>query len=459
MSENFILAGFDRVCINPEESVPLTGYANDAVQFHREILDDIYASCIALTDQNNSTALLITIDACWIQDTVGIPLRKEICNSTGVPEDRIYLCATHTHSAPSQFTDVDPCVERYIRHLIKQVVACVHAALNNRVRAEILAGSVNAKNMNSFKHYVTRDPETGEISFSGDQFGTYKNKEILGHVGQADNTMYLVKFSRTDDKDIILINWRAHPHFTCGYESYLLASSYIGPFVRELESKTGAYAAFFQGACGNVNATTRISAEVTYTNASDRIEQMYDYSRKLSEYALQGLNMLRKIQAGPIRSCQITHPGKVKHTYDHLYPQAKEVVAFWQKEYNPVAAKALAKSYGIRSQYHALDIVYCYEQGETNPIILNAVSIGEELAFVTFPGELFDTISVGTECQSPFEITLCFGYSHHHVGYMHTAVTYSYTSYETDITHFVAGTAEDVMNQYVKMLKGLKETL
>lgn len=226
MTKSTFLAGFSRICINPEESVPLTGFANDAVQFHKRILDDIHASCIALTDGENNSALLITMDACWVQDTVGIPMRREICATTDVSEDRIYLCATHTHSAPSQFTDVDPSVERYIQHLIKQVTACAQAALNNRAPAELYVGSIEAKNMNCFKHYAVRDPATGEISYAGDQFGTCADREILGHVGQVDNTMYLVKFSRTNDKDIILVNWRAHPHFTCGYESYLLSSSW-----------------------------------------------------------------------------------------------------------------------------------------------------------------------------------------------------------------------------------------
>ena len=197
----------------------------------------------------------------------------------------------------------------------------------------------------------------------------------------------------------------------------MIASSYIGPFTRELESRTNAHVAFFQGACGNVNVTSKIPAEVAYTNATEKLDRMYDYSKKLADYAMQALDNLSEITPGAIRTKQVTYMGKVKHTFDHLYEKAKEVVAFWQKEYDPAAAKALANSYGIRSQFHALDIVYCYEQGDTNPIILNAVAIGDELAFVTFPGELFDCISVGTERQSPFKTTMCFGYSHHHVGF------------------------------------------
>ena len=89
-------------------------------------------------------------------------------------------------------------------------------------------------------------------------------------------------------------------------------------------------------------------------------------------------------------------------------------------------------------------------------MILNAVSIGDDLAFVTFPGEMYDSISVRMEENSPFKTTLMLGYCHHHIGYLPSAVAYKYTSYETDITRFQAGTGEEVADTYVKMLKELK---
>ena len=114
--------GFSRICITPEEPMPPTGFANDAVQFHKDILDDIQASCIALTDADDNTALLITIDACWIQDTLGIPLRKAIWEATGVPEDHVYLCATHPLCPQSV-------------HLGRSLCGPIHPVLDQKGRA------------------------------------------------------------------------------------------------------------------------------------------------------------------------------------------------------------------------------------------------------------------------------------------------------------------------------------
>ena len=88
-------------------------------------------------------------------------------------------------------------------------------------------------------------------------------------------------------------------------------------------------------------------------------------------------------------------------------------------------------------------------------MVLNAVAIGDFLSLVTFPGELFDSLSAYVEDQSPFNTTLVLGYAHHQVGYLPSRTAFKYTSYETDITRFACGTGEKVANIYVDMLTEL----
>lgn len=481
--ESSLSAGFGRVCITPVEPMPLAGFGNDAERFHQCVLDDIYATCVALTDDTGSCALLITLDLCWVEDRMGAALRQAICRDTGVAEDRIYLCATHTHSAPSLHDHIGPCVQRYVSFLTEKACLCAREALADRKPCTMFTGNAAARNMNYFRHYQVRDLQTGEISYYGDQFGTLEGKEILSHVGQADDTLHLVRFARDGEKDILLVNWRAHPLFTCGLDRFELSASYIGAFVQELESLTGAHAAFFQGACGNVNSTTRIKKEWLASNmhpecqaralaeasrlpsvaekdrdlVGRRLTKMYTYAKNLTLYAVDALCNAKPAESGRIHALQVRFPASVNHDMDHLQTQAQEVLDHWHRTYDRDANGALGARWGIRSPYHAMNILHCCEQGQSNLLTLNAVAIGNDLAFVTFPGELFDTISAGLENQSPFKTTMLFGYSHHHVGYMPSAVTYVYTSYETDTTRFAAGAAEDVMAEYVRMLGSLKE--
>ena len=118
----------------------------------------------------------------------------------------------------------------------------------------------------------------------------------------------------------------------------------------------------------------------------------------------------------------------------------------------------MSEPYGIRSVYHAGAIKWnsLRNKEEDGWMVLNAVSIGEDFAFVTFPGEMFDSISVRMEENSPYPATMMLGYCCHHIGYLPSAVAYKYTSYETDITRFAPGTGEQVADAQVAMLRELK---
>jgi len=145
---------------------------------------------------------------------------------------------------------------------------------------------------------------------------------------------------------------------------------------------------------------------------------------------------------------------------DHLAPIAKELRQQWNKDFDTAKLKERALPLGIRSQFHAGAIWWNSERTkeEDGWIILNAVAIGDAFAFVTFPGEMYDSISVRMEENSPFFTTMMLGYCYHHLGYLPSRVAYKYTSYETDITRFAAGTGEQVADTQVKMLEELKNS-
>ena len=111
---------------------------------------------------------------------------------------------------------------------------------------------------------------------------------------------------------------------------------------------------------------------------------------------------------------------------------------------------------GIRSPYHANAIAYRTELPETLPLELNAMTVGN-LAFVSAPNELFDTISVYVEDHAPFDKVLTLGYANNYMGYIPSKFGYEYTCYESDCTRFAPGTGETIAQTMVDMLTELKE--
>ena len=451
--ENTFRVGYDRQEINPDESIPLSGFSNEKARFHTRVTEPICVTCVAVSDAEDTTFLMITVDFC-VAGGLAVDLREMICEAIGLPDDRVFIAATHTHSGPG-FAVLDmPCMQRYYAKTREKFLIAVNNALADRKPATMLTGSIEVERMNFVKHYKAYDPVAKEVSYLGDLFGSPKGKVLLDHASPVDKTMHLVKFPREGGKDVVIANWRAHPHFSGGFDKYDLSADYIGCFRDALELAEDCHVAYFQGACGNVNSSSRFPGECPYTNQRS-------FGAALAARAAEGLaKYMSPVEVGPIRTKQMEFYGEINHTMNHLKDVAKTIRKVWDTEFDMKKCMEMGEPYGIRSPFHAGAIMWNAERTkeEHGKIIMNAVAIGDSLGFVTFPGEMFDGISMRIEDNSPFFTTLMLGYCYHHVGYLPSKVAFKYTCYETDITRFAPGTGEALADQYVQMLEELKNT-
>jgi hypothetical protein len=74
--------------------------------------------------------------------------------------------------------------------------------------------------------------------------------------------MVLVKLAREGDKkDVVLVNFQAHPDHSTYLGFYQIAADFVGPLRDELEKLSGASVAYFTGASGNQNPISKIPEE------------------------------------------------------------------------------------------------------------------------------------------------------------------------------------------------------
>lgn len=443
--------GYNRQTVNPDESIPLCGYSNEPQRFHTAITEDFCITALAFSDGETSV-LSIGTDLCTVTDLVATEGRQRVHKATGVPEDRIFIAGTHSHSAPAMGRQDFDCIKRFTEKFFTHLERAAVAAMEDLKPSKIFTGSIETENMNFVKHYKMRDTVTGEISCIGDQYGTEKGKVYVDHMTKADPTLHVVKFQREGGKNVILANFRAHPHFTGGYTKYDLSSDYIGSFRMALEAMTDCHVVYFQGACGNINSSTRMSGERRYTNCRS-------YGLALAASACECLGKyMKEVTPTPIKTKQVKFYADINHTMNHLAEEGKRIWAMWRETYDREACNKEAAPLGIHSVYHAWAIYAnsIRTREKDGWMILNAVSLADQLAFVTFPGELFDSLSVRMEESSPFNTTLLFGYCCHHINYLPSMAAFKYGSYEVDTTRFKPGTGEQVADTYVEMLKELK---
>ena len=110
------MVGYSREDITPEGKVPLGGYGLSDRRLTDSVLDPLYLTCVAFKE-GDEMLLWFTMDLIGAKGDTMAQARLRISRKTGVPGDRIYFCATHTHSAPDLGSS-NPNIELYKENFV-----------------------------------------------------------------------------------------------------------------------------------------------------------------------------------------------------------------------------------------------------------------------------------------------------------------------------------------------------
>lgn len=428
--------GYGRIDIMPTEPVGLGGYGNGPHRIETHVLDPLFATCIAITDEKDETLLLITMDLICMEDVLNAALRKYITEATGLPQDRIIAAATHTHYGPDVGNPGRKAVDDYIDYAAKRTVKAVELALADREGATVLGCMEAVEGLNFVRHY---------------DYGERDGKRVaIAHKATADNRMRLLRFVREKGQDILMMNWQAHADSSGGGSATGISADYIGPLRAYLEAVTDCRFAFFQGACGNLNPSSKV------TPYPEKGLESVVYAGRLGTAALQLLNKAKPIQTGPMKTLQRMYKCLFDHTTDGQVPEAKKLWDYWLETGDFKGSSQRARELGYGSQYQARAILQRADAPEYLPMELDAIIMGE-LAFATAPCELFDTAGAYVIDNSPCDLTMMLAYCNDSRGYFPNHNAFRYGCYEVDTHVFSEGSAEGMAETLVDMLKELKE--
>ena len=440
--------GYARHSISPLEPCPLSGFGSGRNRISNRIMDELYASCIALTDAEGSTVLLFSLDQQRPQEEVIAEIRAAVTEASGIAADKIMVCSTHTHSTPDLYMTDMPAIPRYRAYMAAQCAKAAVDALNDRKSATFQAGSMDTEHLNFIKHY-----KQANGSFCGDNFGDANASPIVGHASQVYSRMHIIKILREGCKDLVVCNFRSHPTMTGGTNKLEVSSDFVGPFRDSVERQKNCDFVFFQGACGNINPRSRIKEENVVPS-----KDYYAYGAMLGNAAIRLLDSenMKAVEAGKLQSRQINYDCPIDHSRDCDLDKAREVVAYWHStapKYDFAGSRKLALSYDFSSAYHAMAVIGKSRLAQSENVEIDVVTIGDQLAFVTAPGELFDSISVEMERLSPFPMSMTLGYANGDRKYFVHGVGYTYRSYESDYARCVPGTSEKIVEMWVETLR------
>lgn len=410
--------GFGRTNITPGYSVALQG-GDYTKRMSQGVLDNLYATCIAIRS-GDETVLLYTIDVKLMTGGFVEPMKKAISTRTGIPENNIFLSATHTHSGPAVRYSWDGAA-RYLTEFNDNVIGAAELAIKDLAAATMAAGGVMTEGLAYVRHYILADGSVGGPNFGND---TLPRKE---HVRDADTELQLVRFERADKKDILMMSLGAHCTMNGQQTDLMLSADYPAPAREYIESNNDdLLVAFFQGASGDQVPTSSVDP------SSAARDGYRAHGKKLAQYAIDALPTLKAVEGEKISFANQTM----------TYATNK---------------KDLDKTEGFNGRFEQKWIATRKALPPTKDMVLRAVTVGN-LGFVFAPYEMFGEQGRYIKDNSPCDLTFIATCGEGNNSYLASSTGgFAYNSYEAQVCYFAEGVAEQAAKDFVDILTQLKK--
>jgi len=406
--------------------------------------------CLAMTDAQDNTALLLSVDAGGIANYIE-PIQKYAQKEYGIPASQVIISAVHQHNAGGA------------ENPIEEAKKAVDMAMEDRAPAEMYINTVQTQALAFVRHYWAKDPARSLVTDNhNEQIGAQYGYE--GHEREADNDMQLIKFHRGDEKEpIILVNFQGHP--IMGIFDKAKGGDFPAILRQTVEEELGAKVIYVSGASGNVSARTRIASELPYSTDDWR-----SHGKAAARYVINAEEGYTKVDTGAIKAYTEVNSYRVgKELNDPNMLDAAYEVQKARQISDAEGQKVVDKYYpGLQSIYHAQYTVIRHELGDTYDLNIGAIAIGE-VAFTFHPYEMFDDNgeelkhgTVGNEnyapedqLENPYAMTVVCTLANGHNGYCPDAIGYANGGYSTDITRYAPGTGEELVTDYLQILNDL----
>jgi hypothetical protein len=441
--------GYARVDATPPLGIDIAGYF--VKRLAEGVLDPIEVVAVAIKN-GDSSALMITVDNCFIPTPIAKDWRETVSGATGVSEDAIFLHATHTHQGPvlaKQHTN--PIVTEYLSMLTKKVRDAAVMAIADLKGAHMGIGEGEARNVAFVRRYRMKDG-------SAKTNPGVNNPDIVAPIGDTDERVGIVRFERECGDSIVIVNFANHPDVVGGN---LLSADWPGLTRRMVEKCIdGTKCIFFNGAQGDVNHVN------VHPKAGDFNDMFNDFDGCSRGYG-HARHIARVVTAA------------VMSVYDKVEWQDNDELAYTAKIIEINSNKADPKDLPLAHKYHELHIsgrddeipfeammlttvvaeaarmVRLENAPDAFPMRFSALSIGE-VAFFGIPGEPFTGVGRGIKEAKGWKMVLpccCLG---GYEGYFPMKDSYDEGGYEARSSNYKKGSAERIIEAGLEILGDLK---
>ena len=442
-------AGFARVDATPPLGIPIVGY------FHKRVadgvLDPLNVECVAVSDGTNS-ALIYCVDDLGLGRVFITRAFTAITAATGVPRERIYIHATHTHTGPATWKSVNFTKEEnrlislYLDTRIAKMAEAGKMALADMAPAKIGVAKTVCRNVSFIRRYRMKD---GSVRTNPG----ITNPNVKEPLGTPDETLQLVRFRRTGAPDIAIVNFGTHPDCIGGTK---YSADWPGVVRSTFEAAVGdgVKCFFLNGAQGDVNNAQRFPppgrAALNAESKTRPKARAIHLGRAVAGAALSVWDVCEEIPAGPVRGIVASHPMPAN------LPTADEIK--WVELFDAGRRKEIPLgNMEIMTLTSPHSRVRRMKKGPDHfDVLVTSLAIGDSLAFAGLPGEPFVDIGRAVKERSPFRTTIFTCLTNGSEGYLASTKAHADGGYEALSSRFAAPTGDKLVDAQVEQLKALK---
>jgi len=418
-------AGAAAVDITPREfplNMPGGFSANMAEKAH----DPLHARAVVLDDGTTVLAMVV-VDNLGTSPEVLEEAKQIASTQTGIRTDRMLICSTHTHSAPSSNSKAGAPAVAYRKVIVDGIAGSIvraHAALRNA--AVGAAAHPLPEEVFNRRWYL----KPGKMP--ANPFGLYDtvkmnpgtSPDVIDRpAGPTDPDITVISVQDARRKPLALFaNYSLH--YVGGIPPAQVSADYFGEFARLMPSRLRGddnfVAMMSNGTSGDIN---NIPFGVTRP-PREPFEQVRIVAGKAADTAWLAHRKIDKhssdVRLGMVER-QVTL--KYRRPTAEQVAAARRIVAVKDQE-------EIAKLPRLAQNYARNTITAAERSEETLVVKLQAIRIGD-LAVCGIPFETFVEIGLDLKKRSPFSRTMVIGLANGRYGYLPTPEQHRLGGYET----------------------------
>lgn len=452
--------GLAETDITPPVGFPMAGYYHERLA--EGAIDPLKAKAIVFRDGDTSAALVVC-DLIGIATDLSREVRKEASEKTGIPASHIVISATHSHTAPDYMKELymylggekqEPLRADYIKKLIAGPVDAIVRANEQASPASLQTGSIEQTTAVSFnRRFVMHD---GSVR----TWQNYRNPDVIRAAGPIDPAIELLMITGAEDDKPkgFLSNFALHLDTVGGTKWSADYPYFIEQTLRE-KFDPKLISIFGTGCCGDINHSNpsrpeRNKCDFIGNSLGDSITGHFDElksvtsSRLLVKSAIVDLPLQEAPRIAVERSVELlklVKEGQKIDFFDHVAAYKMLILDQFHRD-EPYANTVEQITWGLS---HSLAGI-----GESLPVDVTVITVGQDLAIVCLPGEVFVDLGLAIKRASPYRTTMVIELSNAvETIYIPHRAAYAGGSYEVTNSALQPGAGEMLVEQALTLLR------